>query len=372
MTKYRFGDIVREVKEKVDRSNNPYEYFIAGDHMDTDELHLLRRGSFKDSDVGPAFIRIFRPGQVLYGSRRTYLRKVAVANFEGVTANTTFVLESKDESVLLQRLLPFIMQSDRFVQHSIKRSKGSTNPYVLFTDLADYEINLPNVEKQKELADLLWTLDDVKMSYKRLISATNDLVKSQFIEQIEGHYSEIALGDEIETTSGGTPSRKKSEYYDEGDIPWLTSGEVNRGIINSVNAFITKLGLENSSAKWVPAGSVVIAMYGATAGAVGLLEVPTTTNQAVCSLLPSEKFDPFYLYQAVCQKREWMIASTNGAAQPNISQTIIKKMRISKPPMEVQKSFSEIVRQSDKSKFTFPMVLRYTHYGYSKLSNYVA
>ena len=181
MAKYRFGDLVKEVKEKVDRDNNPYEYFIAGDHMDTDELHLLRRGVFEGSDVGPAFIRIFKPGQVLYGSRRTYLRKVAVADFEGITANTTFVLETKDESILLQRLLPFIMQSDRFVQHSIKRSKGSTNPYVLFSDLADYEVELPNIEKQKELADLLWAMDDVRMSYKKLISATDELVKSQFI-----------------------------------------------------------------------------------------------------------------------------------------------------------------------------------------------
>ena len=181
MVKYQFGDIVREVKEKVDRNNNPYEYYIAGDHMDTDELHLLRRGVFEGSDVGPAFIRIFKPGQVLYGSRRTYLRKVAVADFEGITANTTFVLETKDESVLLQRLLPFIMQSDRFVQHSIKRSKGSTNPYVLFSDLADYEVDLPDIDKQKELADLLWAMDDVKMSCKKLISATDELVKSQFI-----------------------------------------------------------------------------------------------------------------------------------------------------------------------------------------------
>lgn len=181
MAKYRFGDLVKEVKEKVDRDNNPYEYFIAGDHMDTDELHLLRRGVFEGSDVGPAFVRIFKPGQVLYGSRRTYLRKVAVADFEGITANTTFVLETKDESVLLQRLLPFILQSARFVQHSIKRSKGSTNPYVLFSDLADYEVELPNIEKQRELADLLWAMDTVKQSYRKLIAATDELVKSQFI-----------------------------------------------------------------------------------------------------------------------------------------------------------------------------------------------
>ena len=181
MDKYLFGDLVREVKEKVDRQNNPYEYFVAGDHMDTDELHILRRGTFVGSDVGPAFIRIFKPGQVLYGSRRTYLRKVAVADFEGITANTTFVLETKDDNILSQRLLPFIMQSERFVQHSIKRSKGSTNPYVLFSDLCDFEVELPDRKTQDKIADILWAMDETKMAYKRLITATDELVKSQFI-----------------------------------------------------------------------------------------------------------------------------------------------------------------------------------------------
>lgn len=186
MAKYYFGDIVREVKDKVDRNNNPYEYYIAGDHMDTDELHLLRRGTFAGSDVGPAFIRVFRPGQVLYGSRRTYLRKVAVADFEGITANTTFVLESKDEKILLQSLLPFIMQSERFTQHSIKRSKGSTNPYVLFSDLCDYELELPDIEEQRTLSRLLWSMDATRQAYKKLLAKTEELVKSQFIGPV-GH-----------------------------------------------------------------------------------------------------------------------------------------------------------------------------------------
>ena len=181
MAKFRFGDLVREVKEKIDRGNNPYKYFIAGDHMDTDDLHLNRRGTFEGSDVGPAFIRVFHPGQVLYGSRRTYLRKVAVADFEGITANTTFVLESKDETVLLQSLLPFIMQSERFTQHSIKRSKGSTNPYVLFSDLCDYEIELPDIEEQRKISQILWAIDDTRQEYKRMLQKTDDLVKSQFI-----------------------------------------------------------------------------------------------------------------------------------------------------------------------------------------------
>lgn len=185
MAKYYFGDVVREVKVNIDRKNNPYKYYIAGNHMDTDELRLLRRGEFEGSDVGPAFHRLFKIGQVLYGSRRTYLRKVAVADFEGITANTTFVLETKDESILTQRLLPFIMQSEYFTEHSIKRSKGSTNPYVLFSDLCDFTFDLPPSNKQRELADVLWAIEDTRASYQELAAATEELVKSRFIATLE-------------------------------------------------------------------------------------------------------------------------------------------------------------------------------------------
>ncbi|MDR1072401.1 MAG: restriction endonuclease subunit S, partial [Treponema sp.] len=183
MSRVCFGDVVREVKENVDRSNNPYEYYIAGDHMDTEELHITRRGNFsKAPEPGPAFIRAFRSGQILYGSRRTYLKKVSVANFDGVCANTTFVLETKDDNVFLQRLLPFLMYSERFTQYSINNSKGSTNPYILFSDLAKYEFDLPPLTKQRKLADLLWAANTARVAHKKLLAATDELVKSRFVE----------------------------------------------------------------------------------------------------------------------------------------------------------------------------------------------
>ena len=164
-------------------------------------------------------------------------------------------------------------------------------------------------------------------------------------------YPTILLGDEIKTTSGGTPSRKKDEYYTGGNIPWLTSGEVNLGFIEATQNFITQSGLENSSAKWVPANSVVIAMYGATAGKVGVIRIPVTTNQAVCTLLPNPEFNTLYLYYACKCKESWMLSKCAGAAQPNISQTVIKEMPIPKPPIHVQERFATFVEQSDKSKF---------------------
>jgi type I restriction enzyme, S subunit len=104
----RFGDVVRDVKLTVDPEESGLERYVAGEHMETDDLHIRRWGTIGDGYLGPAFHRKFVTGQVLYGSRRTYLRKVAVADFNGICANTTFVLEPMNGD-LIPELLPFIM-----------------------------------------------------------------------------------------------------------------------------------------------------------------------------------------------------------------------------------------------------------------------
>jgi len=151
----KFGDVVVQSKEKADPEASGLERYVAGEHMATDDLRIRQWGQVGSGYLGPAFHMRFRPGQVLYGSRRTYLRKVAVAEFDGICANTTFVLESKDTNRLLQQYLPYIMQTTRFHEFSIKHSKGSVNPYINFSDLADYEFDLPPLAEQVQISERL-------------------------------------------------------------------------------------------------------------------------------------------------------------------------------------------------------------------------
>lgn len=155
----RFGDVVQNVKVDIAPEKSNLERYIAGEHMDTDNLHIRRWGTIGDGYLGPAFHRKFVEGQVLYGSCRTYLRKVAVAKFDGICANTTFVLEPKSDE-LISELLPFIMQTESFVEHSVKQSKGSVNPYINWKDLAWYEFVLPPKDEQRRIAEILWAADE--------------------------------------------------------------------------------------------------------------------------------------------------------------------------------------------------------------------
>jgi len=157
--KVKFGDVVRQVKASTDPVADGVKRYVAGEHMDSDSLAITRWGMVGDGYLGPAFHRKFKSGHVLYGSRRTYLRKVALADFDGVCANTTFVMESADTSRLLPELLPFVMSTEAFHAHSIAESKGSVNPYVNWPDIAKYEFELPPLDQQQRIADLLWQFE---------------------------------------------------------------------------------------------------------------------------------------------------------------------------------------------------------------------
>jgi type I restriction enzyme, S subunit len=173
----RFGDVVRQVKVNVDPEESGLERYVAGEHMNTDDLHIRSWGTVGDGYLGPAFHRKFEAGQVLYGSRRTYLRKVAVADFDGVCANTTFVLEPSGDA-LLPELLPFIMQSEGFTAHAIQQSRGSVNPYVNWKDLAWYEFPLPPIDEQRRIAEILWAADEAVERWVQVLKDSEVLYTS--------------------------------------------------------------------------------------------------------------------------------------------------------------------------------------------------
>jgi len=154
------------------------------------------------------------------------------------------------------------------------------------------------------------------------------------------------LGDVVKTGAGGTPRKSHEEYYEGGTIPWLLSGEVSQGLIYKSKNFITTKGLENSSAKLFPINTVLVAMYGATVGQVGILKCEAATNQAVCGILPNDVLSPEFLYYFFLSKKDDFIAQAVGNAQPNISQIKIKNTEIPVPPLETQK---QIVALLDKA-----------------------
>lgn len=340
MARYRFGEIVKDIKIKIDRNRNSYEFYVAGNHMETENLSIPFRGRFEDDDVGPAFIRLFRPGQVLYGSRRTYLKKVAVADFEGVTSNTTFVFESACETIFTQRLLPFLMLSDSFTKYSIMKSRGSTNPYVLFSDLADYEVELPGIEEQHKLADLFWSFNNTKNAYNNLLLATDDLVKSQFIEMFG---DPLLPSDSILIKRlGDICNMRAGKFVKADDIsPLQKEGLYPCYGGNGRRGYIDRFTHEGSYP--------LIGRQGALCGNVQYTTGKFYATEHAIVVQPNIPLNTFWLYQALILLNLNRLAI--GAAQPGLTVERIAEVRIAVPLLDTQTRFSTFVEQSDKSKF---------------------
>ena len=155
-------------------------------------------------------------------------------------------------------------------------------------------------------------------------------------------WKRTALGELSKTTSGGTPSRKRKDYYD-GTIPWVKSGELNDGYIENTDEHISELGLKNSSAKLFSPGTLLIALYGATVGKTSILRTSAATNQAVCGITPSAILDTEYLRYHLVFLRPKLLGYRYGGAQPNISQQIIRNLEVDYPPLSEQKKIAHIL-----------------------------
>lgn len=175
------------------------------------------------------------------------------------------------------------------------------------------------------------------------------------------NWKKAPLGKICKTTSGGTPSRKNQSYYQNGTIPWVKSGELENNIITTSEEFITEEGLLNSSAKIFPAGTLLIALYGATIGKLAFLGIEASTNQAVCGIFQNEKVSLKYLYYYLLFQRPSLIKQGVGGAQPNISQAILKKTEVLYPDSireqqrivsNIEKLFSELDKAVDTLKTT--------------------
>ena len=212
MSRVKLGDVAQEYKATVkDSSNLP---IVGLEHLTPGEIALERW----DEGTENTFTKGFKKGQMLFGRRRAYLKKAAVAPFDGVCSGDITVIEAIPGKILPE-LLPFIIQNDLLFDYAVGKSAGSLSPRVKWVDLKDYEFELPEIEKQTSLVDLLKAAHATRKAYQEQIKATDDLVKSQFIEMF-GEVSDASpcLSD-IAKVYDGT---HKTPTYTETGIPFIS------------------------------------------------------------------------------------------------------------------------------------------------------
>jgi type I restriction enzyme S subunit len=170
----RLGEVASESRETLRGSKRGLPV-VGLEHLTPSEITLTTW----DTDGENTFTKTFRKGQMLFGRRRAYLKKAAIAPFDGICSGDITVIEAASEK-LLPELLPFVIQNDAFFDYAVGKSAGSLSPRAKWEHLSQFELNLPPFNEQRKLADLLWTANGAREAYKKLLAATDELVKSQF------------------------------------------------------------------------------------------------------------------------------------------------------------------------------------------------
>ncbi|MEN9370774.1 MAG: hypothetical protein RI952_1639 [Bacteroidota bacterium] len=179
------------------------------------------------------------------------------------------------------------------------------------------------------------------------IKINNMAVAKTIKNNVEMSWEKLKISDFTSVITGGTPSTTKTEYWENGHIPWLNSGALNQEIITESENFITQAGLENSSTRMMPKDTILIALTGTTTGVVGYLSFEACANQSVTGILPSNKHHPKFLYYYLKSIREQILEASYGGAQKHISQAFVKELLIPLPPLATQKRIADILDTAD-------------------------
>ena len=344
----KLGDVAHECRLtwSGDQTNIP---IVGLEHLVPGEIEL----SSWDSNIEHTFSKKFTKGQVLLGRRRVYLKKAVVAPCDGICSGDITVIESTGG--ILPELLPFVVQNDRFFDYAMQGSAGSLSPRVKWEHLKNYEFPLPHLTEQKVLADKLWAAYRLKESYKKLLAATEEMVKSQFIEifgTIDEPKVEVKKLIDVVLSSGQYGSNTSATDYQEGKPRYIRITDINDD--GSLNDDIKTAEVIEDKYRLIP-GDIVFAKTGATVGKTYMHETGNAiyAGYLIKYQMNESKMKPAFMKAFTHSKTyyNWVANSQKVGAQPNISAAQYDNMPVLVPQIEKQEEFLTIYHQADKSGF---------------------
>ena len=257
---------------------------------------------------------------------------------EAIISQAYTVFEVVDCEKLLPEYLMMWFCRPEFDRYARFHSHGSAREVFDWDELCDVQLPVPNIERQREIVSEYETLTRrIRLNeqmIEKLEATAQALYRHTFVDNIDKQnlpqgWHLGTIGDFCkEMKSGGTPNRNCNEFWNKKDYPWLKTGEVQNNVIFDTEEYISQAGLDNSSAKLIPRGSVIMAMYGATAAQVAYLECDTTTNQACCNMICHSKNDAAFLFFHLLSNQDDIKKLANGGAQENLSQELIAQQPI--------------------------------------------
>jgi type I restriction enzyme, S subunit len=353
----RFGDVVENLNEtERNPEESGIERFIGLDHLEPGSLHIREWGNIAD---GTTFTRSCQPGQVLFGKRRAYQRKVAVAEFDAVVSGDIYVLAPKNDR-LLPELLPFLCMSERFFEFAVETSAGSLSPRTNWSHLAKFEFALPPLDQQRRIAEILWAVDAIVQLRSQCITDLEVLKRAELADIFTGrighaevqqfrlttmpaNWEIVTVSDISKVIRGSSPRPKGDPRYYGGDVPRVMVADITRDkkYITPRIDFLTQEGSKLS--RPVEKGTLVIVCSGTkeAVGLPGILSIDACIHDGIIAL--TKIYDScrtewlYYLFNF--SQRFLDSAATHGGTFVNLTTDIVKGIQLGLPPMHVQDQF---------------------------------
>ena len=379
LKKYRLGEIVDFNKETISRQDNLLEI----KYLDTSNILdnvIYETPSMKLSEAPSRAQRKVKHLTIIYSTVRPRLKHHGILQMppENLIVSTGFAtLDIKDsyENMIDATYLYLLLTQSSVTEYlgNIADTAVSAYPSINPSDISSLSFIFPDITIQRKIASI-WTSYDQKIHLNSVINDNLEAMAKQLYDywfvqfdfpneegkpykssggamvyneklkrEIPQGWTAAKIKDVAQTYSGGTPTSTNSEYYDGGNIPWINSGELNNSIITSTTNYITEEGLKNSSAKLYPQDTILVALYGATAGKVSLLSFEACSNQAVCGVIPPNKIMTTYIRYYLFSLYEHFITLSSGSARDNISQDTIKNTILPIPQEKILKEYSDAV-----------------------------
>ena len=339
MARYKFDQIAFNSTDKKKPVDEDKEHYIGLEHLDSGSLKVTRWGS----EIAPKGEKLLmKKGDVLFGKRRAYQKKVAIAPFDGIFSAHGLVLRPKTD-VIDPGFFPLFIASDYFLDAAIKISVGSLSPTINWRDLKELEFDLPSISVQQKLAKVLWAINDTKGAYQKLIQETDELVKSQFIEM----FGEPSKSDEA------VPLERAFEIRDDLRKP-LNDVERSQMKEGQLYPYYGANGQVDTINDYMIDGQALClaedcGAYGAGDVTSYIIKGRSWVNNHAHVLFPRKECDIEYAnaFFRILDMSEYV----SGTTRLKLTQGKMKEIPVVLPPMNEQRTFADFVEQSDKSKF---------------------
>ena len=336
---YKLRDFAQDISVAVkDAQSHLLDKFVGLEHYDSGEPVITR---YTDTSLITSSVKEFHKNDILIARRNVYLKRAGIAFFDGLTSGDSIILRIFDDSEKRTgipkedavKIIPFVLNSNDFWAYANKHADGMNSKRISKEMLYDYEFSLPSLSEIRQLYSKLWAAYNLKEAYKKLLSATDEMVKSQFIEMFKNDKM-VPLGKFCSIEKGSTITRNE---VSPGDIPVVAGGQEPSCYHNVSNR---------------EAGMITVSASGAYAGFVNYWTCPIFASD--CNTIsPKEKnaTDTTFLFYGMKALQKHIYGLQKGGAQPHVYGKDLQNLLFPLPTIDKQSSFSRIAQQADKSKY---------------------